>query len=92
MSPADDGLDVLFSVTLPVVIRNNKSPSLVFVVTNVSTDVVPDNFMNELTSLLESSGIVTDDADAIVSALNPNNPFLFTFSFHSFFETCFDVS
>ena len=79
---------MLFNVTLPVVIMKSKSPSPVFVVTNVSTLVEPDNLMNELTSFDESSGIVTDDADAIVSALNPNNPFLFKFSFHSFFETC----
>ena len=69
------------NVTLPVVITNSKSPSLVFVVMNLSTFVDPDNLMNELTSSLESSGIVTSEAEAIVSESKPNT--LSCLSFHS---------
>ena len=63
ISPAEDGLDVLFNVTDPVVTTYNKSPSSVFVIAIVSTDVEPDSLINELgwlPTVVEKAGGVID--------------------------------
>jgi hypothetical protein len=74
ISPAVDGLSVLFNVTLPVVVIYYMSPSLVFVTAIVSTDVEPDSLMNELgwsATVVLNAGGVTVEPDAIVIGSNP---------------------
>ena len=81
ISPSDDGLDVLFNVTLPVVITYNRSPSLEFAKAIVSTLVEPDSLTKEFVG-------VTDDALATVSGVNPIIPSVSKSLFHAFTETC----
>ena len=85
ISPSDDGLDVLFNVTLPVVITYRRSPSLEFARAIVSTLVEPDSLTKEFVG-------VTDDALATVSGVNPIIPSVSKSLFHALTEICFVLS